>query len=524
MINDLLDRMYPLTPSLKASIADLPIMAQFQQEISSAPCPRVAPALPKAPVYTISKDLLAALGANYLYNHKDFQAFLKNDLLLRKGELIKRALNSKYPYATPVEASDEDLVAYLCFYGFLLSDDPEDHKLIAGKLDYFYGSGLSDILNKYLIPMLRVREVNGVIKLTVLTVSQAVFEALMSVYAGIDLRGSDSLAEKKAVLFAMSLCSTGLFGVDLTEIKANGLSVKPLLDKSLRLLREASSADYSLKDLSCAFLAARGYCKPCKSGDGFSVISETELLHEFPIFLETLYADESKGADFAREIIHFGARDICVKDLPLVLKNRQKVIQEALKDEPVEEEIIEEPVPESDPLADALAENEELTKKLALLQETRNTLSQKVNDLRGKLKAAMLDNKTYQDQLTRIQDEDLDLPEMEKESVAETISEDDLALLRDLRVVILGGHSRMHQHLEVDNMGWTYISPKEKFSHQILDSADLIIVVTKYISHTTYFSLRSYAEKTPAIQQKILHTSFKNKECLYRQILDWIEK
>lgn len=480
------------------------------------------PVFPKMPTYSVSKDLLAAASANMLFVQDEFQIFYKKKLWPRRKELIENVLKSKYPYAFPFTFDNNAIIEFLCFYGILLSNDPQDQKMIIKQIDKTYKFGLIEILDEDLVPLFRLDNLPSG-----RDVFCCVVTALTNLLAGNPLHGGDSFQEKRSIFFCLHYCLSGLFGVDLNEIKIDGSPTDKFPEKALRLYKKPHRI-INMESICGLFFCCNGITSPqnCIKGLPLSVISEEEFNKKFLHFINLISDDDSETPGFLKKILFNDCRTFCTITVSVLLKLREETIRQVLADESEEEkdkgnekvEIVFEP----NPLAEALSENASLKQKIAALQEERYSLSQKINDLRSDLSKVSLDNKYYKEQLDAIQAAEKNLPDEDDDTAFEPLSDDDMNLLRDMRVVILGGHDRMHQHMSQDHMGWTYVKPKEKVAKNVFDSADLIVIVSKYIAHSSYFCLRSYAEKNPSIQKKIIHTPYKNKDRIYRQIFDWL--
>lgn len=50
-------------------------------------------------------------------------------------ELVNRALDSRYPYATLFTPDEYEMRKFLCFYGILLSESKQDLLMVIKKID-----------------------------------------------------------------------------------------------------------------------------------------------------------------------------------------------------------------------------------------------------------------------------------------------------------------------------------------------------------------------------------------------------
>lgn len=465
--------------------------------------------------YSISRDILAAASANFIYCLLPFQAFYEKKLLPRRNELIGTVLKSKYPNVIPLVRTEfrESLEKFLCFYGILLSDNKADQLLIMRQVDKAFhlncASQLQDQSSSFPIPDLKV-----------IDYVPCVLNALSHVMAGCYLENGDNFEQKLYVLISLQFCLSSLFGIDLNEIQIDEKPVDIFIKRSIR--KCGKEFDLSLEDVCAMFCSVNGITS---AGD-FLPEAGTVFSYGFhkaaKEFFELLSGEDSSKENVFRDVLTDACLSYCCNTIPSLLEERDAFIKELFKEE---DEPVEEPEDDSlpDPLAEAIAERNALAQKLSSLQKERDTLSQRVNDLRKDLSALTADNDSYRDQLNKIQAAEKDDVDDEDEEIGvEPLSEEDMNLLRDMRVVIFGGHDRMHKHMIQDNMGWTYIGPKESVPKNMLDCADLIVIISRYVAHSSYAIVRNYAENNPAIKKKIIHTSYKNKDRIYRQIFDWI--
>lgn len=474
---------------------------------------------------TISQDLLAAISAAFICTKEPFDAFYEKKLKSREKELVERVLNSRYPYATLYTPEEDDMRKFLCFYGILLSDSKQDVLMVLKKIDKVYKLELAGIMfdqsnsdrhNPHL-------PVNGAIYDFACVVA-----ALARKISGHDLVTEDSFKNKRDIFESFLACSSNLYGIDLNEIMFNGSFDQKLAEKAVAKIKNHTYALFHEK-LCCMFCNYFGLTEEPDFPFGVFESSLQDMLSElkesiknFFIMIKGNNSDQLSASEF---ILYINLISCLSGNLAFASETRASVIDEILHGAADADTEPEEPAEELVPISQLnqlLDEKAALEKRFSALQEERDILSGKINELRSDLANAKADNRFYKEQLESIQqNNDLD-EDMDCSLECEPLSDEEFQLLRDLKVVIFGGRDRLHQHMEQDHMGWTYIKAKENFSKNQIDSADLIIVVSKYVSHASYFKVCSYAENNPDLKKRIIRTPYENKDLIYHQAINWL--
>lgn len=485
--------------------------------------------------FSISKDLLAAMVASGLCSNPQFISFYEKKLKTHEKELLDRVMKSRYPGVLRSCSNEMEFRCFLAFYGLFLGDAYDDLLDAAIKKinkvyhidDIEYDGNIpdEDVLfyispDRYSFPL----ENQSSLKYELICNSVECFRTIFFCYSQIFEKNKVLIPNhyqvKLSIMIALGLFSASIYGVDLREIQIDGKQDPKIAAKALAK-NYMNVRNLRLSDLCGLFCNYYGL-EPKELTD---IQAHKDILENLIEFIQIIIKDENGTFGVVKHFLYANIIDFFTHTMPNILDLKQKTIDAIMKNESDLESKIEEPAEEQVSLSQynqLMKEKTEFEKKASSLQEERDNLSHKINDLRSDLAYAKADIQSYQNQLSEIQKANEEEDEADVVAALEPLSEEDLQLLRDLKVVIFGGRDRLHQHMEQDHMGWTYLRAKENFSKNQIDSADLIIIVSKYVSHASYFKMASYSENNPELKKRIIHTAYENKDLIYHQVIDWI--
>lgn len=476
--------------------------------------------------FQMSRELVSAASANVLINVSDALTYVKRFLKPRCRELQDNIQRSRFSNALVMTLSKERQESFLLLYGFFLSQKPSDTEEILSLMDKccslrlptnFFNASES-FCDQYVSEHPKYTDH--------ITISCAYLAMLLKDQPAMMPNEYECISYVCDGLLR-ELC--GVMGISLLgEVFISGQSADKYLQRAIHGFFKRGEITYSDAILSVAAMTGSfrtmNKLLSCYSS---SITGRYTLARDFSARIKELISDRNQllsdeAQIFVEKIYKNDCTVLASAYIPQMF-NHQREIYRDWKAFSIKSSESKRRKDFDDELEDAPERIiASLEQKLAAEKQERDHLSQKINVLRSQIAAQEKDIQAYQSQLADLNmdfDDDFDSVSMAENSIAE----EDLDVLRNLKVVLIGGHERMYRHFLDDGAKWIWIPTKTTIDKNIIESADLVLVISSYIAHSTYFSLKSMEENRPDLQAKTFCTSFKNKDRIYRQILEFLK-
>lgn len=477
-----------------------------------------------ASVVCVTRSFAAACAASYFVCRSGPVAVkLYNRYYPRRHEFVELIEKSDYPQLCLFENADKIAVfRTLLFYGLFLSEDPDDQV----DLLKFCLAECSDLKKELYVlgaPDPLVERAYGSI-----SNSEEVYTDVMGIAVWImSTLGFPIIVQKNFLRqvgfysqINLHVCRI-FFGVSINSgVKIDEVSQSKLLERASRNHIKVMKSNNLLSLLTAKeFNTLKGFCGLCERPVFVqNTLNFTEDFVEF-IFetIKNLY-----GSDAAHPIgsifLHYA--HTCLFNTQLLKKD---FLQENpnVKDDSKKIRCLTETTSLANQEKDqALNELNKIRTQYNQMRFLRDELSKRLSEVqqeRDRLKTEL----DYMKQKSTVlnETEPPDEANLETSTPLFIPNEQDMDRLRELKVTVIGGHSRMRNHIARDFPNWHFYD--DKCPREPLLNSDVILVLAKYAGHKISYRVESMTENTLAAN-RILNLFWGNKNLVYRDILKFV--